>query len=140
MSSNARDNEKKKGKKMKVPETIKEAWEKREGPVVLATVDGEGGPNVIYASCVGLYGDEAVVVADNYFDKTKKNIQAGSKGAILFMTSDKKAYQVKGTFKYHASGPVFEDMKKWNPPRLPGHGAVALEIAEAYSGAQRLAP
>jgi len=125
---------------MKIPETVKEAWKRREGPVVLATVDVAGRPNVIYVTCVSVCGDDRLVVADNYFDKTRKNIKAGSKGAALFMTTDKKAYQLKGSMEYHNSGPVFDDMKRWNPPEHPGHAAAALVVEEAYSGAQRLTP
>jgi predicted pyridoxine 5'-phosphate oxidase superfamily flavin-nucleotide-binding protein len=125
---------------MKIPEAVKEAWKRREGPVVLATVDVAGRPNVIYVTCVSLYGDDRLLVADNYFDKTRKNIKAGSQGAVLFMTSDKKPYQLKGTVEYHSAGPVFDDMKKWNPPKHPGHAAAALVVEEAYSGAQRLTP
>ena len=125
---------------MKIPEVVKEAWGKREGPAILATVDGTGMPNIIYVGAVGLYGDERLVIADNYFDKTRRNIKAGSKGAVLFMTSDKKAYQLKGSLEYHSAGPVFDDMKKWNPPQHPGHAAAALVVVEVYSGAQRVAP
>ncbi len=123
---------------MKMPAEARQAWERREGPVVLATVDGDGRPNIIYATCVSLYGDERVVIADNYFDKTRRNLQTGCRGAVLFLTSDKKAYQLKGTLEYHESGPVFEDMKKWNPPKHPGHAAAALIVEEVYSGAKRV--
>lgn len=70
------------------------------------------------------------MVADNYFDKPRQNIKASSKGAALFITDDGKAYQLKGSLEYHDAGPVFEDMKKWNPPTHPGHGAVALVVDE----------
>ncbi len=70
--------------------------------------------------------------------ETRRNIKAGSKGAALFMTSDKKPYQLKGTMEYHESGPLFDDMKKWNPPKHPGHAAAALVVEEVYSGAQRV--
>jgi predicted pyridoxine 5'-phosphate oxidase superfamily flavin-nucleotide-binding protein len=123
-----------------IPQVVKEAWENKEGPVVLATVDSDGLPNVIYATCVSLYGDDRLVVADNYFDKTRKNIVAGSRGAALFITKDGKAYQLKGALEYHKAGPIFEDMKKWNSPKHPGHGATALVVEEVYSGAERLAP
>ncbi len=123
-----------------IPETVKEAWGRREGPVVLATVDGDGMPNIIYVTCVSLYGEDRLVVADNYFDKTRRNIKAGSKGAALFMTNDKKAYQLNGSLEYHDTGPVFEDMKKWNSPTHPGHAAAALVVEKVYSGAKLLAP
>ncbi len=125
---------------MKVPEAVREAWGRKEGPVILATVDAAGRPNIIYATCVALYGDDRLVVADNYFNKTRKNIQAGSQGAALFITNDKKAYQLKGSLEYHTAGPVFDDMKRWNPPAHPGHGAAALVVEEVYSGARQLTP
>ena len=37
---------------------ILQAWEKREGPVVLTTVNAAGEPNSIYATCVGLFEDK----------------------------------------------------------------------------------
>lgn len=123
---------------MKIPEEVKEAWGKREGPVILTTVDTSGMPNVIYVTCVSLYGDDRLVVADNYFDKTRKNIKAGSKGAALFITSDKKAFQLKGSLEYHTDGPVYDDMKKWNPPKHPGNAAAALVVEDACSGARQL--
>lgn len=121
-----------------IPETIRQEWEKREGPVVLATVNTEGLPNIIYASCVSLHGDRRFVIADNYFDKTRANIKAGSRGAVLFITGDNKAYQLKGILEYHTTGPVFEDMKKWNPATHPGHAAAALVVDEAFAGADRI--
>ncbi len=123
---------------MKIPKLVKDAWATREGSVILATVDGDGTPNIIYVLSVSLYGDDRLLVADNYFDKTRRNIKAGSKGAALFMTADKKAYQLKGTFEYHTTGPLFDDMKNWNPPKHPGHGVAALVVTEVFSGSTRV--
>ena len=73
-----------------------------------------------------------------YFDKTRSNILTGSKGAILFITNEDKAFQVKGTIEYQTEGDVFEDMKKWNPKQHPGHAAAILKVEEVYSGAEKL--
>jgi len=121
-----------------LPQVVRDAWANREGPVVLATVSAAGVPNVIYATCVGTFGDDQIVIADNYFDKTRRNILAGSRGALLFLTKDGKSYQLKGTLVYHRDGEVFEAMKTWNPPEHPGHAAAALRVDEAYSGASKL--
>ena len=121
-----------------IPESIATAWEEREGPVVLTTVDVNGIPNAIYATCTARYGDDRFVVANNYFAKTMDNIQAGSKASILFITKAGKAYQLKGSLEYHTTGPVFDDMKTWNPEKHPGHGAAALIVEEAYTGSERL--
>ena len=99
----------------KLPENVSNAWEKREGPIVLTTVDANGVPNAIWATCVSKFDEETIVIADNYFDKTRKNILSGSKGCVLFITSENKSFQIKGSLEYHKEGEIFEDMKKWNP-------------------------
>lgn len=121
-----------------LPQQVIEAWEQHTGPVVLTTVSAAGIPNSIYATCVGRFDAERIVVADNYFDKTRANIKAGSYGSLLFIVGDDSAYQIKGRLEYHTSGPVFDDMKSWNPEKHPGHAAVAIVAEEVYSGAERL--
>ena len=122
----------------KMPEEVSKAWDKREGPVVFTTVDKEGIPNSIYATCVSKYDEGTIVVANNYFDKTKINIFSGSVGSILFITKENKSYQIKGPIRYYTDGDIFDDMKKWNPKKHPGHAAVSLEIEEIYSGSEKL--
>lgn len=121
-----------------LPAQVIQAWDEHEGPIVFTTVDAEGKPNAIYATCVSRYGEDTLVVADNYFSKTQANILAGSPGALLFITKEGKSYQVKGRIVYHTDGPIFEDMKQWNPTKHPGHAAAALMVEEVYSGAQKL--
>jgi len=122
----------------KLPEEVSKAWDERKGPVVFATVDEHRVPNAIYASCVAKFDEGTIVVADNYFDKTRKNIFARSKGSILFITNEDKSFQVKGTIEYHKEGTIFEHMKKWNPTEHPGHAAVVLKVEEVYSGSKKL--
>jgi hypothetical protein len=121
-----------------LPQKVAEEWERRNGPVIFSTVNSSGIPNAIYATCVSLFDDELIIVADNYFDKTRSNILAGSKASLLFITEDKKSYQIKGSVEYHKSGEIFENMKSWNPTKHPGHAAAALRVEEVYSGAEKL--
>lgn len=122
----------------KLPEEVSTAWEDREGPVIFTTVNHDGIPNSIYATCVSKYSKNYIVVANNYFSKTLENILSGSKGSILFMTKKGKSYQIKGSIEYHNKGSIFEDMKKWNPEKHPGHAAAALKVEEVYTGAKKL--
>ncbi len=122
----------------KLPEEVSKAWEEKTGPVVLTTVHPSGKPNSIYATCVGKYDESTLVVADNYFSKTRENILSGSKASILFITKDNVAYQVKGSIQLLTSGEIFNDMKKWNPEKHPGHAAAALTVEEVFSGAKQL--
>ncbi len=122
-----------------IPQEVSKAWDEHKGPIIFTTVDNNNVPNAIYATCVKKYDEETILIADNYFDKTRNNIFAGSKGSILFITGDNKAFQLKGTIEYHKDGALFDDMKAWNPQKHPGHAAAALKVEEVYSGAQKLA-
>ena len=121
-----------------LPEKVSKAWEEREGPIILSTVNGDGIPNSIYATCVSKFRDDTIVVANNYFSKTLENILAGSKGSILFITKEEESYQIKGSIEYHNESSIFEDMKKWNPKEHPGHAVAALKVEEVYMGAEKL--
>jgi len=121
-----------------LPEETSKAWDGHKGPIILSTVNKDGAPNAIYATCVSKYDEQTLVVANNYFSKTMENIKVGSKACVLFITSDNTSYQVKGTLEYHTQGPVFDDMKTWNPEKHPGHGAAALKVEEVYKGAEKL--
>jgi len=121
-----------------LPNNVSKAWDDREGPIVFTTVDGYGNPNSIYAGCVKKFSNDKLVVADNYFSKTRANILVGSKGSILFITKDGKAFQVKGSIDYERDGDVYDDMKKWLDPKLPGNAAAVLNVEEVYSGAEKL--
>ncbi len=124
---------------VKLPEDVSKAWDNRKGPIVFSTVDKDGVPNAIYATCVSKFDEETIIIADNYFDKTQKNILSGSRGSILFITNEDKSFQLKGAIEYYTEGKFFDDMKKWNPSKHPGHAATVLIIEEVYAGSKKLA-
>lgn len=117
---------------------VAQAWENREGPAIFATVDAAKMPNAIYVGEIRYVPGEGFIVADNYFSKTRANIQGGTRGAILFLTKERKSFQVKGTLTYHTSGSIFENMRSWHDPKYPGVAATLLRVEEAYSGAENL--
>lgn len=121
-----------------LPYEVSKAWEQKDLPAVFCTSDGSGMPNAIYVSSVSKYSEDTFLVADNYFSKTKTNILNGSRGSLLFITKERKAYQIKGRLERHTSGPCFENMKQWNPAKHPGHAAIALKVEEVYQGATKL--
>ena len=118
-----------------LPEAVSKAWEDRKGPTIFTTVNENQLPNTIYVTCVSKFGEDAILVANNYFSKTQENILAGSKGSILFMTNEGKTYQIKGTIEYHTEGEIFDDMKKLYSSQ---HGTAAIKVEEVYSGAEKL--
>lgn len=121
-----------------IPKEVLDAWNEKQGPIVLTTVSALGIPNSIYATCVALFGENKILVADNKFCKTHKNIQECDKADVLLITENRKAYQFKGTISYKTEGEEFDDMKKWNRPDLPGKGVAILEVKEIYSGAEKI--
>jgi predicted pyridoxine 5'-phosphate oxidase superfamily flavin-nucleotide-binding protein len=123
-----------------LPEVASKAWEDREGPAVFTTVDEKGVPNTIYVTWVRKIGDDKMVVADNKFHKTRANIMAGSKASLLYITKEKKAYQIKGSLEYLTDGEIYEDMKNgWLDKKYAGNAATVIHIEEVYSGAEKLA-
>ena len=121
-----------------LPEKVSKAWDERKGPIIFTSVDENGVPNAIYATCVNKFNEDTMVIADNFFDKTRENILAGSKGSILFITNEDRAFQVKGDVEYHKEGDIFDDMKKWNPKQHLGYAAAVLKVKEVYSGSEKL--
>ena len=119
-------------------EEVCNAWKNRNGAVVLTTIGKDGIANSIYVTCAEMYEDKQIVVADNYFNKTRENILEGSAGIILFITKEGKAYQIKGSLEYRKNGDLFDFMKCWNPERHPGHAAVVLVPEKVYSGAKQI--
>lgn len=122
-----------------LPESVRQAWEDRDGPAIFATVDESGTPNIIYVTCVAMYGDDRLLVADNYFHKTRDNLKVSHTGAMLFRDKSGKAYQVKGKLEYHTEGDIYENMKTWNPSQHPGHAAASILVEQVFSGADQLA-
>lgn len=122
----------------KLPKIIMENWETKIGAPVVTTVDSKGITNSIYATCVSIYKEEKILVANNYFNKTIKNMKDGCKGNFLFLTKGNKAFQLKGTYSHYTSGPIFDDMKAWNKEGLPGVGVAVLDVEEIYSGGEKI--
>lgn len=124
----------------KLPAEVINAWQEREGPLVLVTVSSNGIPNAIYASIVKILADGRIAVADNYFDKTKSNIDAGNcRASALFIAKGHKSYQVKGTVEYHTQGPLFEEMLTWADPKHPRKGVAIINHEKGFSGSNKLA-
>lgn len=121
-----------------LPQEIIDAWAEREGATVLTTVSSEGRPNSIWVMSTGLYKNEHIIIADNYFDKTKANILSTGIASVLFTTKDGRSYQLKGTMSYHRDGPFYDFMMEVTPPKFPRRAAVVLHATEIYSGSERL--
>lgn len=121
-----------------LPEVASKAWDNKQDLVIFTTVDSQGTPNSIYVVFAKKYSEDKIVIADNYFSKTRANILSASPASVLYITEDKEAFQVKGRVEYLTEGDIYEDMKSWNDPKHPGVAAVVLHVEEVYNGAEKL--
>lgn len=121
-----------------LPQAFLDAWERREPRMILTTVDPNSEPNSVWVLCVKQLDDQRILIANNFFNKTLKNIQSGSRGALLFIAPEREAYQIKGSLEYYSEGPIYDEMKAWLDPKFAGVGAVILNIEAIYYGAEKV--
>ncbi|MDI9644890.1 MAG: pyridoxamine 5'-phosphate oxidase family protein [Candidatus Verstraetearchaeota archaeon] len=130
---------------MRVPENIRAAYEKalKQRRVVIATASKDGTPNVVPLG-VGRFLDEGtLVVIDNYFLKTRKNLEENGRVAISFWVIEEKdgkpvtveGYQLKGNARIQSSGDLYEKVKaetKAIRADFPVKAIVLVEVEEIY--------
>lgn len=81
---------------VKLPTEVQRAIEKTM-PTCIATASAEGIPNIVYVTYLKMVDENTVVIADNKFDKTRKNLDANPRISFTVLDPDsKKSYQVKG--------------------------------------------
>jgi uncharacterized protein len=122
----------------KLTQRIKEIIEKQE-TIVLATATKEGLPNVVPVNAKKIIDDETILVSDQFFNKTLKNLKDNPQVAITIW--DKlEGYQIKGTATIETSGKRFEETAKWidevaNKLNLPikSKGAIIVKLTEIYN-------
>jgi len=120
-----------------LPKMVKEAIAKQD-VFPVATCNAEGTPNVVYIKCLKVIDDETLLIADNYFHKTRENILGNPKLAFVVRHEEKGSFQIKGSIERLTEGPMFDEVQKWVPDRLPRVAAVVLHVEQVYNGAEQL--
>ena len=125
----------------KMPAQVREVVEKVT-PYPIATASPEGKPNLIYVSFLRVLDDETIQVADNFFDRTRANLEANP---VLAVTSwdpeGKKCNQIKGSCLVFTSGPEYSHCVEWIRgvrETMTPKAAVNMKIEEIYAGAERI--
>ena len=90
-----------------IPKEFDTAWDEREPNAVLTTIDANGIPNSVWVLCLHRLNKRKILIANNSLNKTLANIKTNPYGALLFLASDRRAYQVKGNLEYHTDGEIF---------------------------------
>ena len=120
-----------------LPKMVKDAIGKQDVfPVTTCSQDGM--PNVVYIKFLKVVDDETVLIADNYLSKTRDNILNNPKLAFVVRDEKKGSFQIKGSTERLTEGPMFDEVQKWVPDRLPRVAAVVLHVEQVYNGAEQL--
>ena len=121
---------------VKMPTDVRETLEK-QNPVPISTASPDGVPNVVFVGLMKILDDETIMIADNFFYKTAKNLEENPKISVLCYDSDtKKSFQIKGSVTVHKSGPTYDEMAEWVHSinkKLPAKSAVIVKIEEIYN-------
>ena len=128
---------------MEIPKHIQEVIDKQELHI-LSTSTKEGTPNIIYLKFIKVYNDEQILIANNKFFKTEKNLLENPKISFVVLDKEnKKSYQIKGTVEFHKNDQIFKDTVEWvenkrsGPTTYPKSGII-LNVKEIYCGAIKI--
>ncbi len=122
---------------VQLTDEVRQAIAKQEY-LPVATSSDDGIPNVVYVKYLKVVDDCTILIADNYFHKTRNNIISNGKIAFVVLDDDKGSYQVKGSSRRLESGPMFDEVQKWVSDDLPKAAAVVVNVEEIYNGAERI--
>jgi hypothetical protein len=102
-----------------------------------ATASKGGEPNVIPIGMCKLQEDgETIWITDNYFLKTRKNLDENPRGAIYVWGPEiEGCYQIKGDIEIKTEGEDYEKMYKMVKgigERFPAKALAVMKITEVY--------
>lgn len=92
--------------------------------VAFATSTLDGQPNCVAVSDVRVL-EEKIIIADNFFNKTRINLDQNPKISLAFWSPDKKqGYQIKGTAQIFTQGKYKDFLDS-----IPEHNGYAKKAA-----------
>jgi predicted pyridoxine 5'-phosphate oxidase superfamily flavin-nucleotide-binding protein len=121
---------------VKLSEEMKEDFAKmRIFPFATASKNGE--PNVIPIGMCKLQEDgETIWITDNYFNKTRKNLDENPRGSLYIWGGEiKGCYQIKGDIEIKTEGEDYEKMHKMAKSigeKYPAKALAIFKITEVY--------
>ena len=121
--------------KIVIPLFVKEAFDKQP-LVAVGTANKECVPNVSVIYWKKIINQDTIIFLDNFMNQTKENIMENKEMCVSFWDSKtEEGYKLKGIGKYHTSGDVFEEGKKFmqekSPNRIP-KGILEFKVREIF--------
>lgn len=120
-----------------VPEEVRKIFsEQRVLP--MGTADKDGVPNTIYIGSWWWVDDETILVVDNFFRKTRRNLEENPRAALVARSrKERVSYQLKCSASIHTDGPQYENAFKRERSRddfhYPCRAIVLLKVDEVYN-------
>jgi hypothetical protein len=96
---------------VKVTDEIKESM-KGIKLAYLATAGKDGTPNVVPIGAFKLLDDETLLISDQFFKKTLKNLQENPKIALAWW-GEKDGFQIKADVTIHTDDEIFRQDVAW---------------------------
>lgn len=82
----------------------------KTGVFILATSSKDGKPNTVPIGIVKVK-DDTIVLADNFMNKTRKNLEENPLAAVTYWSNDAHyGYQIKGKARIETSGEDYDAM------------------------------
>lgn len=95
----------------KVTEEIKESMKSTQ-VAYLATAAKDGTPNVVPIAASKFLDDETLLISDQYFNKTLKNLKENPKIALTWW-GEKGGFQIKSDISIHTDDEIFRKNVEW---------------------------
>ncbi len=121
----------------RLTQEIKDAISKQDF-FPLATSSPDSVPNVVYVKYLKVLDDQTVLIGDNYFEKTKKNLEDNKYAAFVVLDEKKGSFQIKGRTKRLLNGPLYDEVQNWVEKNHPRAAAVVIDVEEIFNGAKRI--
>ena len=96
---------------VQVTEEIKESL-KGTKITYLSTAAKDGTPNVVPIGAIKFLDDETLLISDQFFLKTLKNLQENPKIALAWW-GEKGGFQIKADITIHTDGEIFRQNVEW---------------------------
>jgi uncharacterized protein len=101
----------------------------------LATSSKQSIPNAVPIAAFKVFDDGAVLISDQFFNKTLQNIKENPIIALSWW-GDKGGFQIKGTATVHTNDEIFGQNVAWmkeNWPKFVPKSAVLVKITDVYA-------
>jgi predicted pyridoxine 5'-phosphate oxidase superfamily flavin-nucleotide-binding protein len=104
--------------------------------VFLATSTEDGIPNVVPIGFARPLDENTILIADNYMNKSRKNLEKNPRISLVTKDSQKNPFQFKGKVEIFESGKYFDTVTEWGQnamTKLTPKAAILMKVEEIYS-------